>query len=129
MVMGQFDSPEVMAAPSLDLSRLWNADGYSQSGKRPWTIFADPASLADERHLPRDCESLRFLEAFLAAGARVGVWYLPANQTVYFACPFEEKERVRAIISDLEQRRMFPKNFARDHCEILFQSARTLISN
>src|SRR5262245_52300753 len=112
-----------MEAKAINVAQLWNADAYMESGKCPWTIFAYRATLADERHLPRDGESLRYLAALLAAGAPVGVWYYPANQTVYFACPYEEKERVGAIVDDLERQSAFPKNFAVDHCEHLFRLA------
>jgi hypothetical protein len=116
-------------AKGVNVAQLWDADAYLASGKCPWTIFAYPASLADERHLPSDGESVRYLAALLAAGARVGVWYLPASQTVYFACPIEEKDRIESVVNELEQRGEFPENFARDHCEHLFQSASKRFTN
>jgi len=109
-----------VAAPSLDLDKLWNAAAYRESGRSPWTIFAYPASLADDWLLPRDEESLRYLAALLAAGAPVGLWHFPENQTVYLACPFEEKERVQEIVAALEIKGEFPVGFARDHCNRLF---------
>jgi hypothetical protein len=115
-----------MDAPALE---LWNANAYLESGKYPWTIFAYPESLADDRHLPRDRESMRYLAALLAAGARVGVWHYPANQTVYFACPLEEMEHIRAVVEELEKLGTFPKSFASEHCEQLFRSADKALSN
>jgi hypothetical protein len=104
----------------IESAQLWNADAYWQSGHCPWTVFAYPASLADDRRLPRDSESARYLAALIAAGAKIGVWYFPANETVYFACPFEERDRIQSIVNEFERRGTFPKNFARDHCEDLF---------
>src|SRR5205823_4531076 len=117
------------AAPSFDLLQLWNAEAYWKSGRHPWTIFAYPASLADERRLPCDRESVRYLEALLASGAKVGVWHFPENQTLYFACPFEEKERVQSIVNELEWQGTFPKSFSRDHCDYLFRLASRPVSN
>src|SRR5687767_4414886 len=106
-----------MDAKALNLTQLWNAEAYWISGRCPWTIFAYPASLADEQLLPRDEESVRYLSALIAAGAQVGIWHFSANQTVYFACPYEEKERVGSIVNELEREGAFPRDFARDRCE------------
>jgi len=118
-----------MDASCIDMAQLWNAEAYLNGGKGPWTIFAYPASLADERMLPRDDESVRYLATLLNAGARVGVWYYPASRTVYFVCPFEERERLQFICDDLERNGTFPKNFSRDHCEYLFRLAAESVSN
>jgi hypothetical protein len=111
----------VVDAKALDLTQLWNAEAYWNSGRCPWTIFAYPALLADQQLLPRDEESVRYLRALVAAGAQVGIWRCSANDTVYFACSFEEKERVASIVNELEREGAFPKHFARDHCEHLFR--------
>jgi hypothetical protein len=109
-----------MSLASFDRAALWDAETYYRGGQYPWTIFAYPVALADERRLPRDEESVRYLAALLAAGAVVGIWYFPASETVYFACPFEERERIDQIVEGLERQGLFPKNFAANRTNYLF---------
>ena len=118
-----------MDTKPLNLTQLWNAEAYRNSGRCPWTIFAYPTSLADEQLLPRDEESVRYLRALIAAGAQVGIWHFPAIQTIYFACPYEEKERAGSIVNELEREGAFTKGFARDHSERLFRLASQSISH
>lgn len=114
------DDTTCMFSASFDLATLWDAEAYYRGGQIPWTIFAYPVALANERQLPRDDESVRYLAALLAAGAVVGIWYFPVNQTVYFACPFEERERVDQIVDGLERMGLFPNNFATNRTNYLF---------
>lgn len=110
-----------MSDSSIDLGLLWDADAYARSGPMPWTIFAYPVRWADERRLPRDREAVRYLSSLRARGVSVGVWEHPRiADTIYFACPYEERERVAAVIAALEGAGEFAPGFAAERTEYLF---------
>ena len=109
---------------AIDVSELWDADASWKEGRSPWTIFAYPRSLADAQCLPFDLEARRFLAELQSLGLRVGVWAHPEIPgTVYFVCPFGEKERIARAISELERLGTFPPGFPSRHSEHLFSIA------
>lgn len=109
---------------SFDFDRLWDADAYARGSRGPWTIFAFPVHWADERWLPRDDEARRFLAALLARGLQIGIWRHPRiDDTVYFACPYEERERVEAVVQELERAGEFAPRFAAERTEYLFSKS------
>lgn len=102
----------------INVDNLWNAE---EGGKMPWTIFAYPASLADSQRLPHDEEARQFLARLLELGLRVGVWARSdLDGTCYFACPFEDRDRVYSAIKGLERSGEFPPDFANQRTEYLF---------
>jgi hypothetical protein len=99
-----------LVAGPINIDDLWNADAYRLAGDCPWTIFAYPASLADAQRLPRDEDAKRFLAELHGRGLRVGIWVHPGTaDTIYFACPYEERERVHNAIEELERQGTFPR--------------------
>jgi hypothetical protein len=109
-------------APVLNFAELWDAAAYQRHGGMPWTIFAYPRSQADERRLPRDEASVRFLAALHTVGLQVGVWDEPQLPHVYYACPGEERELVDNAIRGLEQKGFIPKDIASDRTEYLISA-------
>jgi hypothetical protein len=93
-------------------------------GKMPWTIFAYPCSLADAQQLPRDDEAKRFLAELQSLGLRVGVWAHPnIKDTIFFACPYEDRLVVHSAIEELERQGRFPPNFPARRTDHLFSLA------
>lgn len=109
-----------MDAPTLNVSELWDADAYRRARNVPWTFFVYPRILADDQRLPRDAESVRFLEALHKTGVRVGIWgdnMFPKDY--YYACPKDDIRRLHDEIAKLEQRGDFPERFWADRSEYL----------
>ena len=105
-------------------SASFDLDAYWQAGSVPWTVFAYPASLVDADGLPLDDEAKRYLQELRSRGCRVNVWQHPEIQgTIYFACPYEDRDTVHAEIEGLERQGVFPVDFASTRCEALFALA------
>jgi len=74
---------------------LFDADAYYRSGCCPWTFFAYPTSLADDRGLPPDDEACGLLAQLQQYGVEVAVWVNGiVNNTTYFACRLEDRYRL-----------------------------------
>lgn len=113
-----------MAGILINVDDLWNADAYWRSGILPWTIFAYPSGLADSQRLPLDEEARRYLAELLGHGIRVGIWEHPdVADAIYFACPFEDRDRVDLAIMQLERLNRFTPGFAAQHCKYLFDTS------
>lgn len=108
----------------INTDSLWDADRYWRSGKMPWTIFAYPANLADGRRLPPDDQAIKYLATLQQHGIRVGIWAHPDQpQTIYFACPYEDRFAVDEVVKELEQLPGFGPDFLSRSCEKLFAMA------
>ena len=82
---------------------LFDADEYHRSGFCPWTFFAYPTSIADERGLPPDKDACDFLAHLQERGLDVAVWVSGiAEDMTYFACLNEDIQRLNDVIQELE---------------------------
>ena len=86
-----------MDAKALNLTQLWNAQDYQNSGRCPWTIFAYPASLADEQLLPRDEESIRYLRALIGAGRRSAFGTFSQIKPFTSRAPMRRRSKLRQL--------------------------------
>jgi hypothetical protein len=69
----------------------FNAEEYYRSGDCPWTFFAYPTILADDRGLPPDDEARELLAHLQNRGLEVAIWVNGiANDTTYFACRMKD---------------------------------------
>lgn len=112
-----------MVDAPVNVDDLFDADAYWRSGKCPYTIFAYPASLADAQRLPLDEVARHFLAKLQGLEIRVGIWAIPdVANTIYFACPYEDRERIHAAIKELERQSPFGPGFCATRSEYLFSS-------
>jgi hypothetical protein len=100
---------------------LFDADEYHRSGFCPWTFFAYPTSLADDRGLPPDNEACDFLGCLQERGIDVAIWVNGiAEDTTYFACRKEDIQRLNGVIQELEDCGDIEKGFCTERTERLF---------
>ena len=100
---------------------LFNADEYHRSGRCPWTFFAYPTTLADDRGLPPDDEVCELLTQLQRRGIDVAVWINAiANDTTYFACRKEDMDRLHDAMQHLEAQGIIEKDFCLARSERLF---------
>lgn len=110
-----------MATGSVDVDKLFDAAAYRRAGNCPWTFFAFPTSLADERGLPPDDDAKRLLAELQSRGLQVGIWANAiAENTTYFACPKEGIQRLHAALAELVEVGAFTKDFCAERSEHLF---------
>ncbi len=103
---------------------LFDADEYHRSGPCPWTFFAYPTSLADERGLPPDNEVCDFLGSLQERGIDVAIWPNGiAEDTTYFACRKEDIQRLHNAIQELEDSGTIKKGFCNERTERLFAAS------
>ena len=113
-----------LADAFVNVGNVFDADSYWRAGKCPWTIFAFPASVADSQGLPRDEGAKRLFVELQRRGLRVGTWAHPdVGGTIYFACPYEDREHVHAVIKELEDLGEFEPGFCAKRSEHLFSLA------
>jgi hypothetical protein len=100
---------------------LFNADEYHRFERCPWTFFAYPTTLADDRGLPPDDEACELLTQLQSRGIDVAVWINAiANDTTYFACREEDMHRLHDAMQQLEAQGIIEKDFCRARSESLF---------
>ena len=105
----------------LKIDKLFNAEEYRRAGNCPWTFFAFPSRLADEFGLPPDDSAIEFLATLQAKGLRVGIWANAiGNDTSYFVCPIEDRQRLNDAIAELENNGTIEIGFCLKRTERLF---------
>jgi len=110
-----------MSADSVNFDTLFDADEYRQSGHFPWTFFAYPTTLADDRGLPPDETACRLLGEVQARGIGVAIWVNGiADNTTYFACKKDDIERLNDALGELENTDTFGENFCAKRSDELF---------
>jgi hypothetical protein len=110
-----------MNSDSIRFDMLFDADAYYRSGCCPWTFFAYPTSLADDRGLPPDDEACGLLAQLQQHGVEVAVWVNGiANDTTYFACRKEDRYRLDDALRELETQGIITEDFYLSRTERLF---------
>jgi len=110
-----------MDTGSIQFGLLFDADEYRRAGHCPWTFFAYPSSLGDDRGLPPDADACRLLGELQGRGIAVSIWINGiGNGTTYFACRKGDIQLLNDTLSDLESRGLFEKDFFRKRSEQLF---------
>ena len=100
---------------------LFDAEEYYRSGICPWTFFAYPTSMADERGLPPDDEACNFLARLQECGINVAIWVSGiAEDTTCFACRKEDIQRLNDVIRELENSGEIKRRFCTERSERLF---------
>ena len=103
---------------------LFDADEYHQSGFCPWTFFAYPSSMADNRGLPPDNEACDLLAQLQERGIDVAIWVDGiAEDTTYFACRKEDIQRLNEAIQELENSGVVAEGFCNERTEALFAAS------
>jgi hypothetical protein len=103
---------------------LFDADEYHRLGFCPWTFFAYPTSLADEKGLPPDNEACGLLARLQERGIDVAIWVNGvAEDTTYFACRKEDIQRLHDAIQELEDSGQIEKGFCNERTERLFAAS------
>lgn len=103
---------------------LFDADEYHRSGFCPWTFFAYPTSMADERGLPPDVEACDFLARVQERGIDVAIWVNGiAENTTYFACRKNDVRRLNDVIRELEDCGEIRRGFCDETTERLFAAS------
>jgi len=104
-----------------EFESLFNAGEYYRSGRCPWTFFAYPTKLADDRGLPPDDEACGLLTLLQRRGIDVAVWTNGiVNDTTYFACRQEDVHRLQDALRQLETRGIIESDFCLARSERLF---------
>ena len=115
-----------MNADTVRFEMLFDADEYFRSGHCPWTFFAYPTTLADDRGLPPDADACDLMARLQQRGIDVAVWINGmANNTTYFACRKEDINRLSNALQELEDQGMIEKNFCLNRTERLFSQVRS----
>lgn len=99
----------------------FDANAYYRAGHIPWTFFAFPRVLADDRGWPSDDDAKRLITALQNLGIPVGPWDTSLTpDTVYLACPQEELGHLCKATHRLEKQGEFEKGFCAQRSEFLF---------
>jgi aspartokinase len=110
-----------MNPDSINFDMLFDADEYHRSGFCPWTFFAYPTSLADERGLPPDDDACTLLARLQRHGIDVAIWVNGiADDTTYFACRKEDIQRLHETLQELEASGVIEADFLTRRSECLF---------
>ena len=110
-----------MNPDSIRFDLLFDAGLYHRSGFCPWTFFAYPTSLADERGLPRDNEACKLLACLQTREIDVAIWVNgPGEDITYVACRHEDVQRLNEVLNELESSGTIEKNFCGNRSERLF---------
>ncbi|TWU44692.1 hypothetical protein Poly51_59610 [Rubripirellula tenax] len=103
---------------------LFDANEYHRSGFCPWTFFAYPTSMADERGLPPDNDACDFLARLQERGIDVAIWVNGiAEDTTYFACRKDDIQRLNDVIQALEDSGEIERGFCNQRTEQLFAAS------
>ena len=109
----------------IDMS--FDADEYYRSGRCPWTFFAYPTILADDRGLPPDAEACGLLVHLQERGLDVATWNNGiANDTTYFACRNEDRHLLDDALQQLTTQGTIEADFCRVRSERLFAQTANL---
>ena len=109
---------------SIQFERLFDADALNASGQCPWTFFAYPKSLALPNGLPPDAEVCELFGEIQSRGINVAIWVSGISEnTIHFACRYEDRHRLQEIINDLESAPRFRENSLAERCEAMFAKA------
>ena len=101
-----------MNAGSIRFDKLFDADEYYRTGRCPWTFFAYPTALADDRGLPPDTEACELVVLLQESGIDVAIWVNGiANDLTYFACRKEDTYRLNDALQQLESQGTIEKDF------------------
>lgn len=112
-----------MSCQSIRFDLLFDASEHWRSGQCPWTFFAYPTSLADDRGLPPNDDACRLLATLQDHGIDVAIWSNgPTEDTTYFACRQEDLQRLHEVLLELEACGLIEKDFLRNRSERLFAS-------
>ena len=110
-----------MNSDSIRFELLFDAEEDYRSGNCPWTFFAYPTSLADEHGLPPDPAACELLSQVQERGIDVAIWVSEiAENTTYFACLIEDRQRLHDLLDELESSAKIERNFCRTRSERLF---------
>ena len=110
-----------MNADSIRFDMLFDADEYYRSGHCPWTFFAYPTALANDRGLPPDRGACELLAQLQHHGIDVAIWVNGiANDTTYFACRKDDMYRLNDALQELETQGIINKDFCLARTERLF---------
>ena len=110
-----------MNADSIRFDMLFDADEYYRSGRCPWTFFAYPTTLANDRGLPPDDEACELLAQIQQHEIDVAIWVNGiSNDTTYFACRKEDMYRLNDALQELETLGIIEKDFCLARTERLF---------
>ncbi|MCU0720515.1 MAG: hypothetical protein MUC83_12475 [Pirellula sp.] len=113
-----------MNSDSIRFDLLFDADECFRSGRFPWTFFAYPTALANDRGLPPDDEACKLLAQLQQYGIDVAIWVNGiAHDTTYFACRKEDMYRLNDALHELETRGIIDKDFCLVRTERLFSQA------
>ena len=105
----------------ISFDMLFDAEEYYQTENCPWTFFAYPTSLADDRGLPPDTGACKLLSHVQSCGIDVAIWVSAiAENTTYFACRKEDIQRLNDVLIELESSGTIEKNFCGIRSERLF---------
>ena len=116
---------ESTIATDVDVDALFDANALHRSGKCPWTIFAYPTAIARPNGLPPDYEVQMLLAELQKRGIPMAIWLNGIKEnTTYFACRPEDRDRVNETIIDLENQGILEKDFLADHSAQLFAWAK-----
>ena len=100
---------------------FFDADAYYQAGNCPWTFFAYPRALTDAAGFPPDDDARQLLDALQHQGIPVGTWLnSPIEDTVYFACPYEARDRLNDALDAMEKRGEIEAGFCTKRTDHLF---------
>jgi hypothetical protein len=113
-----------MNTDTIQFDKLFDADEHYRSGRCPWTFFAYPTALADDRGLPPDDKACELLGHLQKRGIDVAVWIDGIeNDTNYFACRKEDMYILHDTLQQLESQGIIEKDFCLARSERLFALA------
>ncbi|MFG0252574.1 MAG: hypothetical protein ACF8NJ_06855 [Phycisphaerales bacterium JB038] len=85
----------------MDRSTLFDADAYFRSGRMPWSFLAWPSEIDDSDGLPKDEETLRFLDLLQQSGVPLSTWRLPDEVGVPHTWAVVRSEDSKLIVDAL----------------------------
>ncbi len=110
-----------MRSDSIRFDLLFDAEELHRSGSCPWTFFAWPTSLADERGLPPDADATRLLAELQQRGLDVAVWVNGlADDTSYFACRRDDRQKLDDLLDGLQAAGIIERGFLESRTHQLF---------
>lgn len=114
----------MLEGTALDLSLLFDAEKYRESGACPWTFFAYPTSVAVAHGLPPDEMACRFLGDVQSSGIEVTIWVsLFGSDTTYLGCKAHDIDRLRSVLVRLESDPQYGRGFCEARTSALLSLA------
>ncbi|MBL8814574.1 MAG: hypothetical protein JNL58_00995 [Planctomyces sp.] len=106
---------------SVNIGALFDADALHDSGECPWTIFAYPTDIADSRGLAPDDDAQMLLAELQSRGISMSLWVNGITEnTTFFACRYVDRDRVNAIVNELENLGILDENFLSTRSDYVF---------